>query len=161
MSLLFVFVFDWWLGACVRLFLNPAQPTASLVGVWDGTRFVPIDVTRSRRSIFQIAPKLLPFVESGTQLEMRAGMLVEVYNGQRWDPGIVTNYHQESHHLNVRDLNTRQISKIHIGHNHWRRTIPEDSNLEKAVVKLFTKVGKLAPSTSSSGISMPATTGSM
>ena len=156
LSLLFVFVFGRWLGARVRLFLNLAQRT-SLVGVWDGTRFVPIDVTRSRRSIFQIAPKLLPFVESGTELEMRAGMLVEVYNGHRWDPGIVTNYQEESHHLNVRDLNTRQISKIHLRHNHWRRTVPEDSNLEKAVVKLFTKVGKLA--SSSSGISIPTTTG--
>lgn len=135
LSLLFAFLFGRWLGARVRIYVD--ENHAALGGVWNGAHFVPVDVTRPRHTIFSLAPKLLPFAESGSVLKVRPGMVIDVLRNQKWHAGVVAQYVEKNKLIRVRDLNTLQVSYVSVD-SQWRRTCQsENSNLDSVVNSLL------------------------
>jgi hypothetical protein len=127
-----------WLGVKVRIFLGATR--ASAVGFWDPSRgdFVLIDPI-STRNAFSLARHLTTYPESGQEVLLRKGSVLEVKSGARWMTGIVTSFGEKGR-MSVLLLHSNAEKVVFMNESCWRVLASEGSDLDTMMGRLYKKM---------------------
>lgn len=126
-----------WVGAKVRVFMSAGR--MGYAGVKDvNGDFILIDVTCTAKNAFQLAPSLTELPESGRDVLLKKGLIVEVHHHHSWYLGEVTQINSLSDTAVVRCIGTTKTKVIGLYEPSWRPlSRGGDSNVSRIVSSLW------------------------
>lgn len=128
-----------WLGMRVRVFLG--RDSIPLLGVWDETtqRCILVDAAMSRANVLRLCPHLLPCVESGGEVTIRKGTILEVSSIAKWYVARVTRVATSGMCVDVEYLATGNVASLDLAISVWRRLSNDASDTDRVVRSLLGK----------------------
>lgn len=120
-----------WIGIRVRVFVGRCR--SALVGVWDDTtaNFQLVDPSWTVKNTFDICSHFSTLSESGHDLFVRKGMILEVRRGDKWHVAKIISVQSQLMSASIRFIANGQDGNISLSSHCWRRLSDDDSDVDR------------------------------
>jgi hypothetical protein len=133
MTVMMALVLTGWMGIRVRVFLGRCR--SALLGVLNEMNgyYQLVDCTKTTRNTFEIAPHLSGCPESGKDICVRKGMLIEVRPVAKWHLAQIIKLCPDSMSAHIQYIGNERQEWISLSSQCWRRLSDENSDVDKVI----------------------------
>jgi hypothetical protein len=138
MTVMMALVLTGWLGIRVRVFLGRCR--SALLGVWNDMNgdYQLVDCTKTIKNTFEISPHLSGCPESGKDICVKKGMIIEVRAMAKWHLAQILKVRPDLMSAHIQYIGNERQDWISLSSQCWKRLSDENSDADK-VIRFLTK----------------------
>jgi hypothetical protein len=139
MTIMMALIFTGWLGIRVRVFIGLCR--SALLGIWNDTNdnFQLLDCTKTIKNSFEICPHFLDCPESGTDICVKKGMIIEVRTAVKWHVAQIIKVRPDLMSAHVQYIGNKREDWISLSSHCWKRLSDENSDSDRVIRYLIKK----------------------